>query len=248
MALSLEELSTDKNIVALQIIKNLDVINTLAEQYAARLDELRLQISSANSMEELHQIVAHVIALEQEVEQFISRETKSEDKEIRSVIKNYCEKNPHLSKITDLFNFSKILDDIVVAKEQLLESALYEKLSGSERSVASEFIENVRALRPVHDDLEAKKAVLRQRLKAAGTPDEIDAIDEEISGLNQTYKLVLGANMHYPQNDQTAGALIEFMESNPHLLAILQSFDIYEDLTDDIFHERGRVYTGPGLD
>ena len=53
----------------------------------------------------------------------------------------------------------------------------------------------------------------------------------------------------FPQDEIVAGALIEFLEENPHIAEIMETFNFHESLMDDILAARAKTdhhsSTGP---
>jgi hypothetical protein len=240
MAISIDELKRDEKLQAQSIINNLDKIEADAKEYVQKLDVLEAKIDSVKSMEELHHVVAAVIELDREIGALLSRDTK-----VMEVIKLHIQNVPRSSAIVTLLDFlsdnSKILNTISAAKERIQEKKLYEVLSESEKMVAMNFIEDVRALKKSSDDLKLQKQDFTTRLEQADTLDEVTNIEMEINKKHHECEDTLANKVHYPQNEITSGLLIDFMNSNPQLKSILQSFDFDESLSDSVLHARGRL-------
>lgn len=52
---------------------------------------------------------------------------------------------------------------------------------------------------------------------------------------------VYASMISYPEDEETAGVVIEYLETNPHIRAIMQSFDFYAALEDDILGARAEM-------
>ncbi|KTD57542.1 hypothetical protein [Legionella shakespearei] len=240
MAISIDKLAQDKELQAQGIINKLDQIDAEANKYAKELGVLEAEIDSAKSKEELFQAVKQIIHVDRAVGGLLSR-----DEDVIKIIRQRIQNAPHAESIITLLNFlsddSNILDKVMHAKERILEKQLYEKLSEGEKRVAMNYIQDVKALKSDSEYLDLQKNDFRTRLEEAATLDEVSAIESEINKKHHECILMVRANVRYPENNDTAGLLIEFMDSNPHLLSILQSFDFDESLSDNVLHARGRL-------
>lgn len=81
----------------------------------------------------------------------------------------------------------------------------------------------------------------KERLRQADSADVIDRVEAEILEKNNILEGSLNRLISYPQDETVAGALVNFLQVNERLLNIMQSFDIYASLEEDLSNARAEL-------
>lgn len=240
MAISIEDLAGDKKLWAQQIISNLEGIKPNANRYAKELVDLQAEIDSSQSLDEFYEVVGRIVNLDKAIGQLLPR-----DNDVIKVISQRIHNDPQSSSIEFLLDFlsdfSTVLAKIAGVKERFLTKQLCDKLSDKEKNAAMNYIGAVKSLKSTSEHLNRQKDEFRTRLEQASTLDEVSTIEEEIHRQDAACRLIVSATVPYPENENTAGLIIDFMDSNDHLMNILRSFNFAPHLEDDVLHATGRL-------
>ncbi|KTD33882.1 hypothetical protein [Legionella israelensis] len=151
------------------------------------------------------------------------------------------EKDKDLHSILDSINYVETFyADTVGNKERLSKEELEEQLSPEEFRVLVSCIRNIVALKPVADLIADKVEDFKNRLEDAQSLEEVEDIESEIAILQQSLDRTYQQSVHFPQDEKTAGALIEYLDFNHHIRKIAEAFNVQGKLTDDVLYATGR--------
>jgi hypothetical protein len=238
----IDNLSDPKKALALQIINNLDTITPQITQYSNSIDAFKKSLLSAKTNEEFHKIVEQVIFEGKEVYKIYVDATKGMDNEVQLAIDEKINNDERLKATMEALHFNNTLSDsIIKTKERLSENELLAKLPHDKKLTAESFILSIKALKPIASILKSQKEVLQKRIEKVTSHTELDTLEDQIEQQNNALSSVYNSMVTYPSDEETAGILIEYLETNPHILAIMKSFNLLESLTDDVLFKRAEL-------
>lgn len=99
----------------------------------------------------------------------------------------------------------------------------------------------IKELKLIAELLENQEEVFKERLHDAVSLDVVDEIEVEIQNKNQLLDGALERLIPSPNDELVAGQIINFLKENKHLFSILQAFDLYGSLTNDILNARASI-------
>ena len=244
----LDGLTSEKRGSALRVLHNISALEANAIAYEKEINGFNEQLSLATSVSDFHNVVQNIIAKGKEVYDVLYNATKGMDEEISKAVDECIQDNPKLSRIMKALHFNDSLSNSIIAtKERLSEHVLFGKLSDGNKDIVEKFLVSVKELKVTSDLLLSQKEVFQKRLRDSKSMDEVDSLDDEITAEGDKISAVYGATVIYPTDEATAGALIDFLDENQHIRAIIGTFDFYESLADDIMGARARMVMGLSL-
>ena len=245
MPMLIDNLAPEKRAIAEKIIANLRGLEAQAAGYGAELEVFKEKLAATSSRDDFFALVQQIIAKGREVNAVLLSATEGMDQELSKALDEYISKESTLTATMGALHFNASLTDSIVAtKERLSEHTLLSGLPESEKTIVETCIKSIKELKVFADLLESQKTVFRDRLSHASSIDEIDSIDEEITAQDSVIQSIYRAMVSFPKDEATAGAMIDYLETNQHILGIMQSFDFAESLADDTMGARARMARG----
>lgn len=242
MPMLIDALAPEKRAIAEKIIANLRALEAQAVVYRAELQVFKERLAATSSRDDFFALVQQIIAKGREVHAVLLLATAGMDNELSKALDEYISKDPTLTTTMDALHFNTSLTDSIVAtKERLSEHALLSSLADSEKAIVETCIKSIKELKVFADFLESQKEVLRDRLSHASSQDEVDSIDEEITAQDAVIQSIYRAMVSFPEDEATAGAMIDYLDTNQHILGIMQSFAFAESLADATMGARARM-------
>ena len=239
MSKMIDKLSIEKKIIACRVIDRLVSNNPRAVEFNQQLNDLNTLLSLAKTKDEFFIVVQQIIEKEKEVHAFLQPIIAHVEPEILESVNEYMSNHANMVAITHLLNFNAILgDSIISTKEKLSNAALESALSEEQHALAKAFINQVKELGPIAAVIQEEKLAWVQRLNDTDAMDQIDSIDDEIEAQGKIISSVYAHMVSFPEDDQTCGVLIDYLDENPQLKTIMQTFDFYESLVNDILAAR----------
>lgn len=231
----------DKKLLAQQVIDNLSIIQAEAKGYNEQLLELQEKLALVQNFPDFHLIVQQIIETEKEVHNFLLKHMCGLDQDVMDIVNAYLSKHDSFFVVKNVVDFYKIVSERIIAtKERLSEDELSNLLTPEKRIVFKEFIARIKELKPMMDVFNHQKITFKKRLEDADSLDDINHIEHDIESQNDAFSMVFSKVIQYPEDEDIAGALINYLESNPQLLAVMESFNLHESLMDDILGARAR--------
>lgn len=217
----------------------------LCQTLAALQDELYV----VQTKEQFDGVVQKLIDQGKIVHHFLLELMSGVDKEVMPKVMAHLTSQPNFEHIRTLLNYTELAAKSIVAKKELLsvQESLTD-LTDEQSEALLLFITKLKELKPITELLMMQEEAFKKRLGAASSLDEVDEIEAQIQKKNQLIEGALERLIPYPQDEVVAGQIIKLMQTNSHLLAILQSFDLHESLMNDILHARGTVVANIGDD
>ncbi len=246
----LQQLSTQEQEVARTIMTNLRTSLPKAMECINVLEQYKQQLALSESFAVFHSIVRKAITHGREPFQVYLRATDGMNEAIFNAIEEHIKHDVELTKIKNALHFNSFLaNDIIAAKERLSMQSLYSKVSDRGREIADAFIQSIKGLQTIKSELLSDGEDFKVRLEKITSSEELDSIETEIEQYNQRMLVAYDALVPFPQDEIVAGALIEFLEENPHIAEIMETFNFHESLMDDILAARAKTdhhsSTGP---
>lgn len=241
MPASIDTLSQDKKIIAQKVIDNLNALKPQAIIYNEQINAFKESLSSVGSMQDFFEIVQQIIAKGKEVHKVLDKAMEGMDSETKEAVNEYIGKDDGLTRVVAALHFDKTLSNSIVATKERLSKNIFNALPEAKKAIVEKFISAVKELKPIADLLDSQKKLLQQRLSEITLASELDKLEEEIIAQDKAISSVYTKMISYPKDEETAGVLMEYLETNHHLLATLKAFDFYESLVDDILAARAEI-------
>lgn len=138
-------------------------------------------------------------------------------------------------------------DSIIATEERLSEEAVYSKFTDNKLEMANRFINSIKTLRPVVEEINAQKESFKLRLAGSESVEDVDILEMQIEERDKVISSIYEQLVIFPDDEEVAGALVEFLEKNPHLRALMAAFKFHESLFDDILGARAKLDTNNSL-
>jgi hypothetical protein len=232
----------DNRAMTNQIMHDLISAEVQAKAYVAHLNNLQNELRSVKTKKEFAHVVQNLIALEKNIEQFLTEKTHGSGQELMPKITADLAHMSHCKNMIRLLNYSGLASkDTSATKEKSSQNELLKNLNAEQVAAAMAYITVLRELKPIAELLNTQKKQFQERLEYAESLDAIDAIESEVEAKSKTVDGLLNDLLPYPTDEVVAGKLIDFLKENNHLMNVLQSFDMEELLIDDIPNARAAM-------
>jgi len=238
----IEKLNKDKQKIAHRIIHNILELEKQAITYSEDIDKFKIELRSSISEKDFFAVVQEIIAKGKKVYETLHHAMNSNDDEILKAIEEHILKDEKLTRIMNSLHFNQSLSSSIIAtKERLSRNVLINNLPAAQKDIVENFIRRVEELKIFTKLLDSQKEIFRQRLSNTTSLEELSDIEDEIEKQDKVIHSLYADTIIYPENEDTAGALIKYLETNQQVLAIIRSFDFYEELADDILASRAKI-------
>ncbi len=221
------------------LVKELNKKTHEAKDLQVKLMHLLNKLPSVQTKMEFDALVDDIMDNKAQVKKLLGDDVMDLDEQLKDTLDTAIRNHSNLSFFSPLIHIEKtISQSILSAKERIslieLEKSLPEGLATTCKAV----ITKIKALATLAQLLKLKSDGYKQDLHQADSFETINDIEHEISNLSDQLSSFLNEYINYPEDEQAAGALINYLNTNPHIRRILQSFDFHEALNDDILAAR----------
>lgn len=227
----------DKRTMANCILQDFNTAEEVAKSFCNKLDVLQKELCSAKTKTEFDNVAKELITQGKEAHQFLSTLMPGKEQEARLALMYGSKYVGQLSKSTSGSSKKSALDK---AESDALEEFL-KNLNEAQKSEARSFIKSLKELEILSETLMSQEEKFKERLRQADSADVIDRVEAEILEKNNILEGSLNRLISYPQDETVAGALVNFLQVNERLLNIMQSFDIYASLEEDLSNARAEL-------
>lgn len=225
----------DQQTTLITLIKALKQLKPQIILFKESMQDFKKRLETVNEESELETLVQAIDQRENELNQVLRQAAAGMDKPLFDAITQQSQNDSELKEIMAVFNADNSLANLITTtRERLGEQTLYAKLSGDELQMAKDFMQRLKQLSSVAQLLEAQKELFRQRLKEADDAQTVAAIENDILAQHEGITKVYNAIIFYPDNEQVAQALVDYFETNPQLLALVNAFNFYDSLMHDL--------------
>lgn len=226
-----------------RIIKQLESLEASANRYAEELSLLADNLTKVSTMKDFHVEVKTIINKKNEIRTTFNgiNDELFNNPDLMNAIKEYLTDSKSNTLLQVIQPHLILKNEIIATKERLTKQDLLRPLSSNQRHMIEQFIDEVKGLKTLADEISIKKENYREQLRSVANRAELDQLENIIEEQSAKQIKDYEARVTYPSDEAAAGALISFLEQNPHIRKIMQSFDIEEPLRDDIFHARVKL-------
>ncbi len=233
-------LSQEDKTIATRIIKDILSLQSEAENCLALTAEVKIKLEKVKSTIELHTITNQITEKGKIIAVTLEKATSGMNENIRVAIQEFMKEHSELNTTWNNLHFlAQLSPFITAAKERLSEQELFANKSADDKAFLNEFMDSFEKILPLAIHYGNLKIQFQTRLAIANSLDEIDKIEEEIIHCDKSSSFALSA-LPSPNNKELAESLKKHLSTNPRLKMTLQSFKLYEFLTDDILAARAR--------
>lgn len=216
------------------LLKNLDSTDKDIKIYDEKLTLLSSRLDDSDAISDFFAVVEDIIKVDVEIDRFLLTE-KGINKKLKDYIMIEIKDKSEFQPFYNILNFNKIISEkILQNKERLSLSFIKTKLSEDDYQIAEKFINSIQALKPFAKLMEEKKNQFIERLSTAVSIAEVDEIEQQIDKQGTELLNAYQTLINFPDDENIAGYVIKYLETNDHIRSIMQSFDFAESLTDDI--------------
>ena len=207
--------------------------------YYERLLHLDEQFREVSTQIDYEVLIHDSIKLRYDLSHFLDKDMLSLDPALSTVLKEKINLNKGLSFFSALIDFDELSEQqILSAKERLSILQIKTALPLDKAEAAIAFINVIKQLKDVANIINTEAVKIKAQLHQHPTNIVIDGIDEITTRLNDAFQGLLKTTLVYPEDEETAGAIIKYLDVNPHIRKILQAFDFHEGLEDSLLDAR----------
>lgn len=228
------------------ILQNIDAVQSDIEKFNKELRFLGEKLDKTSSFSEFFNVVDEFIKAEAKLDQFLLKEMKGLNKNVKDIIMIDVKDKTEFQAFANILSFNQIITDkILKNKERLSLELIKEQLTNAEYYRAKEFLHSITVLKPISALIEKEKTHFRTLLEFAQSMEQINELEKQIDEQDRDFLKAYQALIQFPKNEKTAGAVIEFLEKNHHVKAMMESFDFAESLEDDVLNAKVRISVSP---
>ncbi|KTD06071.1 hypothetical protein Lgra_2848 [Legionella gratiana] len=227
------KLFQDKRIIANHIAQNFITVEEEAKSFCKKLEVLQEELYSVKTKTDFDNVVKKLITQGKETHQFLSTRTMGEGQEASALMYN----SKYIGTLSKYVRTGGVLEE----KESIFLEKALRNLTDVQKNEARNFINHLNELQPVSEILMSQEDKFKDRLSQTDSLDEVEAIEAEVLEKNNILEGSLNRLVSYPQDEAVAEALVTFLQMNERFLNIMQSFDIYASLEEDLTNARAAV-------
>lgn len=226
----------DKKISTARISSNSSSIAEAVTVLSKKLLGLQKELCLANTRTAFDSVAKKLIRQGKELQQFLISSAPGVKPESKSSSLSHSEYAILLAKY-------KIgaLERISEKKETISLEGTLKNLSEPQKNEARNFIKSLRELYFVAETLMSQEEAFKKRLSEADSLEVIEQLETEILQKNAIIEGALSRLVPYPQDEAVAGVLVRFLQTHDSLLTLMQSFDLYASLEEDLANARAAL-------
>ena len=243
MPLTINDLTEQQKATLPLVLNKLREIKEQALHFNEELIRYQTTLGDASSEGVFFDVINQIDKTAREVSVVFNSVMKDLDPAMIAVVNETVRHDPSLLPAWKVAFFDNSLKESIVAtKERLKENALYRQLPDEDqRDKAKSFIDSIRTLKPMAEELNEQKEAFKHRLAACQTADDVNFIEMEIEERNGLAQEIYQHHVSFSENEHLNGILIEFLKANPHLLELMNTFAFHDSLVGDVLEARNKV-------
>lgn len=243
MPSSMDKLPKDKQDNARRVIDRLYELIPEAVITNAQITYFEKRLATTQSMPEFFDIVQQIIETGKEIHTVFLSQLEGLEADIKLAVNECVAEDSDLKNVNEILHSNEILaGSIIATKERLTQKQLFDGLHHEKKTTLENFITSLKNLKPISNKLRLLTTQFQERVKAIKSLEKLDDLEEEIISQDKAINSVYCALISYPKDEETTSVLIEYLETNHHLLAIMKTFHFYASLVDDILEVRAGLY------
>ena len=235
-------------------MKSIDELITICKQLQAeaqKMDEtfttLEKAFNGVDSRTEYFAIVRQAIESNQKLQKFFEQKLANINDTKKKSVEDYLNKNPESSQALSIFPRlfhanSRMNLNIQNTNERITQKEVSRELSPAQAQTVSEFINKIKELEVIADLIHSDSRNYKIQLGHVISEDEINKVEKEIEQKNTKLLDFFQKNIHYPEDENVATALVNYFEKNPRAHSIMKSFNFLESLNDAIYSARAKAW------
>lgn len=237
MPSNIDALSANKKSQAQAFIHRLLSLEHMVGIYDQQIEEFKHRIDLCASLSEYENLMQDIDKKQQEIEHVLLQdELKSMDLDIQTAIDEYIKTQTVFKDIIDIKGHLAI--NLIAAHERICIQDIFSSLDQGKKDMLLEFIKHMHEMQPYVNQLDEKKQKFQKRLAQVNSEEQLIKIEKEIETEAAHVNDYFNTALYFPEDEESAGALIRFLGDNQHLMNILQHFDFYDMLREDIVNAR----------
>jgi len=241
----IDKLNQQQRSKLLLVVSNLQALDSQALKILDKQNLHKTQLESVSSKEEFFKLVEEISQSSADADKILLGITQHIDKEILAALTEYVNNDAQLTMIWDALHFSSSMRDFIIAtKERLSEKELFERFDDKRKEMVLRFFSGIQAIKPMADILNKQREIFRQELLDCSSINEVNKVEDRIDAHQQAAATIYEKEVLFPKDEGVAGAIIQYLELNPQVRAIMTSFDLAESLTDDVFAAKMKCNAG----
>lgn len=211
-------------------------------QFKESIPDYKRRLETISEQRDFLALTQDITRRENDLHQRFREAVTGLDQALFDALQHQAQQDSELKAILAVLSTESDLAPLIKAtRERLSEQAVYGKLTGNAQQMARDFIQRLKQLRSVAQLLETQKEVFRQHLREAKDTETLAKIEQDIIAQNEGIAKVYQAIIFYPKEDDVAAALVEYFDTNPHLLNLVKAFHFYDALKDDLLAAKNRI-------
>jgi len=212
------------------------------DDYNNTLIVLITQLDKSESFQDFHEVVNDIIKTERKLDQFLLKKFKGLSKHVKDLILSEVLDKSEFQPFVNVLRFNQIITDRILGnKERLSLKELNNELPAKKYADAVNFIQSIVALKPMTELIATKQSQFKEKLNNAVVMDDVNELERAIDKQDKDFQESYLTLINFPEDEETAGAVIKFLEKNQHVKSIMETFDFAESLTEDVLSAKVRL-------
>ncbi len=233
--------ASQKNIFD-SVVEDLLMITDRAKTESNNLKGLIDVLATVHQEDDLFNVVESIVSKENEMHAFLYPFLYKTNDKLLKIIKEYFADNVQYTDINNLLNFNNILSThIIAAKERLSLQKMVKSLPKGKQDMALKFVERVKRLGAIAEEINQQKLYWKSELESADTMETVENIERHIHNEHLQISKMYGRLLPMPEDEQVAEVVIQYLQDNPSVLNIMETFDYDESLFDDIVNAKSEL-------
>lgn len=225
-------------------LKKLNDLKPDAKKYSDLINIFQAKLRAVSSSDDFSSLIEEIVTQGNKLheELFISSGEPIPYK-VQDEMFIALEKDKELSPFLKLLRYSQTFHkDFIITGERLKDAQLAKELSGDKLAIVRKCINDLKSLKPTAELIEEQVKIFQERLAACTSLDELEGVEAEIKILDKAMQTIYDTMVAFPEDEETAGIVIDYVENAPHLQLIMKRFNLLESLADDILDNTARLH------
>lgn len=209
---------------------------------ASLVHEFRAGLAKVSSMKAFHEYVKEIIEQGKRLAEIYLPNSELPNQKVVDSVKSQLKGDKDKCAIVDLMYYSSTFkQEIVSNKERLMLVDMKKKLSPDEFTQLEKSIQKVKSLEPKAQRMRKMLEDYKQQLATVDSLKDFYRIEASTNELHAKAEKAYHELEIFPENDDKATTLLQFLNDNPHLKGILEAFNVKDQLSGVMLQTEGRL-------
>jgi hypothetical protein len=226
----------------LGIVKDLKAIEPQAKAILEDQKSDEAKLESVTSWDDFFAISKQIGQKSAGADKVLYGITQSMGTAVSAALNEHMQDDTALKIIWDSLHFNKSMSACITAtKEKLSQKDLCEHFIGEKRDEVIKFLDGIKNIKPMEEVFKKQREKFSRELKDCSSMEQVNELEIRIDAHHNVANKIYNNEVISPVDEDVASAIMEYIEKNPPVQTLMQSFNFNELMTDDVLNAKARL-------